>query len=403
MPVTQPQPFDGCFRPSTFQLTGAAGSWSLPSHAPPLPLAVDRALPRRPAAATGARATEARVQPSTAQTVPAHAGATQPGAAQSGAAQPGASLTPEQARAALETLNDPKKRAAFAATLEALLKGQPADAPPPPPAVTPTPAATPAIPTGPSIELEPNSLGAQVLLTASAFLNEAADSVPRALKAVQSVPLLWGWMVVMVTNPLGQQLLADAAWRLAVTLALAGGIALALRYLLRRPMARVLALGRLQHSSARRGRRRPESRAELGAIEPPRRRRRPASARRTGLGIARFALGMVPVLGLLVVGHAVAASGLGGTPDSRLVILAVLEAIAVCQTLLAMLTLLFEPDRPACRVLPLRASTGDVPDALGPAADPDRRARLHDRRGRRCCSACRPRRTTPCRKRSDWR
>jgi small-conductance mechanosensitive channel len=239
-----------------------------------------------------------------------------------------------------------------------LLKGQPADAPPPPPAVTPTPAATPAIPTGPSIELEPNSLGAQVLLTASAFLGEAADSVPRALKAVQSVPLLWSWMVVMVTNPLGQHLLADAAWRLAVTLTLAGGIALALRYLLRRPMARVLYLGRLQPPPHIEEDDDPESRAELGAIEAPQRPRPHTSARRTSLGIARFALGMVPVLGLLVVGHAVAASGLSGAPDTRLIILAVLEAIAICQTLLAILTLLFMPEPPGLRVLPLRASTG---------------------------------------------
>jgi small-conductance mechanosensitive channel len=267
-------------------------------------------------------------------------------------------LTPEQARAALDTLNDPKKRAAFAATLEALVKSQPAVDPPPasPTAAPATPA--PAIPAGPSIQLEPDSLGAQVLLTASSFMSEAADSVPRALKAVQSVPLLWGWLVVMVTNPLGQQLLADAAWRLAVTLVLAGGVALALRYLLRRPLARVLYLGRLQSPSHAEEDDDPEARAELGAIEAPQRRRPHTSVRRTGLGIARFALQMVPVLALLVIGHAVAASGLGGSPDTRLIIIAVLEAIAVCQTLLAILTLLFMPEPPGLKVLPLRGSVG---------------------------------------------
>jgi small-conductance mechanosensitive channel len=269
-------------------------------------------------------------------------------------------LTPEQARAALDTLNDPRKRAAFAATLEALVKSQPRPDPPPP-APDPPPAATPATPAattlpGPSIQLEPDSLGAQVLLTASAFLSETADSVPRAMKAAQSIPLLWGWLVVMVTNPLGQQLLANAAWRLAVTLVLAEAMALALRFLLRRPMARLLSLGRRTDPHIDDDD--PESRAEAGAIEPPQHRRPHSSARRAGLGLARFALQMVPVLGLLVAGHAVAASSLGGSQDTRLIIIAVLEAIAVCQTLLAILTLLFMPEPPGLKILPLSAPAG---------------------------------------------
>jgi small-conductance mechanosensitive channel len=275
------------------------------------------------------------------------------------AARPAATLSPEQARAVLDTLNDPKKRAAFTATLEALIHGQ---ADPEPPPATPPPAA-PAVPAtpppGPSIQLEPDSLGAQLLLTASSFLSDAANGVPKALRAAQSVPLLWGWVVVMATNPLGQQLLASAGWRLLVTLALAGGVSFVLRYLLRRPMARVIALGRQAlplHDEADED---PETRAELGAIEPPQRRRHLNNpAQRVGLGLLRFGLRMVPVLGLLIVGHTVAASDLGGPPGTRLIILAVLEAIAACQTLLAVMTLLFTPDPPGLKLLPLRASVG---------------------------------------------
>src|ERR1700722_7050162 len=53
-----------------------------------------------------------------------------PRAQQKPAAVPETALSPEQARTALETLNDPKKRAAFTATLEALIKGQPEPVPP---------------------------------------------------------------------------------------------------------------------------------------------------------------------------------------------------------------------------------------------------------------------------------
>jgi small-conductance mechanosensitive channel len=80
--------------------------------------------------------------------------------------------------------------------------------------------------------------------------------------------------------------------------------------------------------------------------------------RRLGLALARFALRLVPVLGLLLVGHAAAASDLGGLASTRLVILAVLEAIVACQVLLAILTLFFEPDPPGLKLLSIRPSAG---------------------------------------------
>ena len=296
--------------------------------------------------------------------------ATPPHAAGSPAADPSAvtpfgTLSPDQARAALDTLNDPKKRAAVAAVLEAVVKGQTDQAEPPPPtppAGQPADAASKPAPAGIPIQLAPDSLGAQVLLTASAFLNETASELSRGVTTVQSIPLLWGWIVVMVTNPLGQQLLSDAGWRLGVILVLGLGVALALRLLLRRPMAHLLSLGRPPPSS-------PTeeddalSRAERGATEPPSQRcdrdaDRGGAARRIGLGLGRFALQMAPVLGLLIAGHMAAASVLGGPPGSRLVILAVLDAIAASQTLLAVVTWLFMPDPPGLQLFPLRPSAG---------------------------------------------
>jgi moderate conductance mechanosensitive channel len=274
-------------------------------------------------------------------------------------------LSPDQARAALDTLNDPKKRAAFAATLEALIKAHP-DAAPATPTPTPTPATPPPQPGSAKsadeaidIQLAPNSLGAQVLLTASSFLNDIAGDVPRAFQAVQSLPLLWGWVFVMFTHPLGQQLLLDLVWRLLATLALALSVAEMVRYLLRRPMARLCAAGQYPTPAPVQAEDAANPRTEPDAQElPPRRRGGRAMARRIGLGLARFALQLIPIVGLLLGGHLPAAVGLGGLPSSRLVVLAVLEAIAAGQILLAILTFLFEPEPPGLKLLPMRPSAG---------------------------------------------
>jgi small-conductance mechanosensitive channel len=301
------------------------------------------------------------------------------------AATPFDRLSPAQARAALETLNDPRKRAEVTATLEAIARTQPEAGSSPPanppdgtqaPSATPAPSTTPAPSAAPApstaaapaaaakpaspvveIQLAPNGLGAQVLLAASSFLNNTANEVSRAARTIQSVPLLFGWTVAMLTNPLGQQMLIDTGWRLAVNLAVALGVWLALRLLSWRPMTRVLNAGRRIEPHEQED---AVSRAERGATEPPSRRRDvnlDRLGRRIRLGLARFGLRMVPVAGLLIAGH-IAVASLGGPPDSRLVILAVLEAIVASQTLLALLTLLFEPDPSGLQLLPLRPSAG---------------------------------------------
>ena len=100
-------------------------------------------------------------------------------------------ITAEQARQALDVLQDPQKRAQIITTLEAIARtkplAEPAHAPAPatPPAPEPTtvpattaPAtATPAPAAGPpaTILVAPDSLGAQILVGASGFLNHVAN------------------------------------------------------------------------------------------------------------------------------------------------------------------------------------------------------------------------------------
>ena len=160
--------------------------------------------------------------------------------AQPPAASPAPALTPAQARAALDVLNDPKKRAEITTTLEAITKAQPAPAAPAPGAAA-NPATAPA-PTGLPIPLAPDSLGAQVLVGAESFLNRISTDAANATHAMQSLPLLWGWIVVMATTSWARDILLDVAWRAAVALLCGLAIEFALRFLLRRPVAALEAL-----------------------------------------------------------------------------------------------------------------------------------------------------------------
>ena len=234
-------------------------------------------------------------------------------------------------------LNDPAKRAAFAATLGAIIKAQPAQ---PGAAAAPGGAAQPAPPQakveGISIPLAPDSLGAQVLVSASQFVNKIGDEALDALDEVQSLPMLYGWAIVMATNPVARDLLADVGWRTALALACSAAVAYALRRALRRPIGRLEALApaKTPDEPDEPAAPLPEeeeavARAEAGDIEAPVADRRKPFAwvflRRVPLVTGRLLLELVPVLAIAVTGHLFAASGLGGQTVSQLIILAVIK------------------------------------------------------------------------------
>ena len=297
---------------------------------------------------------------------------------------PASGLTPDQARAALTVLNDPTRRAALIAALQAIAqqthpapgasgqnpstappnrsaaKPQSSDTAPDQPAATPSPSTDPA-PAG-TIELAPDSLGAAILVGGSRFLTHVSTHALTALRAVQSLPLLWGWIVVMATDPMARNILIEAAWRLAATLLISLAIAFPLRHIIRRPTAALTA-------------RAPEvaepppplpdavdtsdemaiTRAEAGDTEPPTPYRPTAITllRRLPLTLASLLLSLLPVLGFAIAGHAVAASAIGGNTNTRLILLAVVDAVAVSAVLLRLAGALLSPDRPRLRLFQL--------------------------------------------------
>lgn len=292
------------------------------------------------------------------------------------AAPPMAALTPDQARQALDVLNDPHKRAEFAALLEALARGTPpAEGKTAATAATPTTAGT-ANPAGgaatakagagkPPLPLAPNSLGAEVLVGASSFLDRQSQRALAMLRTVHSVPLLWGWVVVMATDPWAQTMLIASAWRLALALALGMAVEWLLRRALRRTFealeARAPRIAKLHHADD------PvpppataEARAEHGETEPPAPpRRRPTPwmlLRRVPLVLGRLGLDLLPVLALGAIGHAFAASPLGGDPQTQLVILAGIDAYVLSSVILAVARMMVSPDTPRLRLVHLSSS-----------------------------------------------
>ena len=244
-----------------------------------------------------------------------------------------AQVAPDDARRTLEVLQDPQKRDQLIKTLQTISQAQPP--------ATPAPAAIP---------LAPNSVGAQALTGAAGLLNRLADKAVAGAGAVRSVPQLWIWLTVMATDPWARGVLLDTVWRLALVVALGLAAEWALRRALRRPTRAIVHQAPdggppVEEDAA--------ARAEIGDIEPPRRRHIAALIllRRVPLVLGRLILELLPVLAFLVVGHLVAATGLGGDDPPRLVLLAVVDAYAVCAAILCLARVLFSPDQPRLRLL----------------------------------------------------
>lgn len=287
---------------------------------------------------------------------PAVAGAQKPAAAPAPASAAAPAITADQARLALDVLNDPAKRAAFTATLSAIIKAQPGGAAAAAePATAPETAGTAV--GGITIPLAPDSLGAQVIVTASAFVNRLGNQVMDGLDAVQSLPLLYGWTVVMLTNPVARNLLLDVTWRVGVALGCALAVSYGLWRLMRRPIHGLEGNAPVLKPTEHGDDAGPAEAAE--AIEPaPRPRPSPWTfLRRVPLVLARLVLELVPVLGILATGHLVAGSSIGGPGGSqtisRLVILAVIDAYALSAAILSVARMVLSPSSSRLRLFHL--------------------------------------------------
>jgi moderate conductance mechanosensitive channel len=270
-------------------------------------------------------------------------------------------VTPDQARQAMEVLKDPAKRAQIITTLDAIARSQPAAKPAPAPAPADgaqAPAAAPDSGKQPEVTVAPNSLGAEVLVGASDFLNGASAQAIAALKAARSAPLLWGWLRVMATDPWAQGVLLDTAWRLALVLAVGLTVEWGIRRAVRRPIMAIIRRAPNGNGGPPPDED-PEARAEHGEVEPPHRRRLAAYTllRRIPLVLARLVLELLPVLGFLIVSHLIVATSLGGDYLPRLLLLAMVDGYALCAAILCVARMMFAPAAPRLRLLNISDAT----------------------------------------------
>ena len=133
-----------------------------------------------------------------------------PGAAPAAPAADNADvLTPDQAKRALETLQDDKKRAQMIDTLRAI-----ANASPQAQAAPPAPEPQSAIP------LTADSLGAQLLLTVSEQVGEISREIADVARTLTHFRAFYYWFVRTANDPSAYNQLLDIAWKLALVFGL---------------------------------------------------------------------------------------------------------------------------------------------------------------------------------------
>jgi small-conductance mechanosensitive channel len=249
-------------------------------------------------------------------------------------------LTPDQAKRALDTLQDDNKRAQMIDTLRAIANAAPQ-----------VPAAPSAPESHPTIPLTADSLGAQLLLTVSEQVGEISREIADMARTLTHFTAFYYWIVRTANDPTAYDQLFDIAWKLALVF----GCAFAAEWSVFRVIRRPVALLDARLPQTERGPAQmpamvdpPSSVADVTA-EPELQRRRLSLARawqslvRLPLVLARLALELLPVLVFIGVATALLGTGIGDVATTRLVILAVVNAYALSRGLICIARALAAP------------------------------------------------------------
>ena len=268
----------------------------------------------------------------------------QPGAASKDTSKPAASatnnadvLTPDQAKRALDTLQDDTKRAQMIDTLRAIANASPqAQAAPEP---------------RPAIPLTADSLGAQLLLTVSEQVGEISGEIADMARSLTHFPAFYYWIVRTANDPTAYNQLLDIAWKLALVF----GCAFAAEWLIFRLIKQPVALLEARLPQTARAPAQtlamvdpPSSVADVTA-EPGLHQRRLSLARawqsliRLPFVLGRLALELLPVLVFVGIATMLLGTEIGNLATTRLVILAVVNAYALSRALICVVRALAGP------------------------------------------------------------
>jgi small-conductance mechanosensitive channel len=267
-------------------------------------------------------------------------------------------LTPDQAKRALDTLQDDKKRAQMIDTLRAIAQAAPQAQSAPQAQGAPQPQASPQAQAAPSasepqpaIPLTADSLGAQLLLTVSEQVGEISHEIADMARTLTHFPAFYYWIVRTANDPSAYDQLLDIAWKLALVF----GCALAAEWLIFRVVKRPVALLEARLPQMARAPAQtlaladpPPSTADVAA-EPGLHQRHLSLARawqslvRLPFVLGRLALELLPVLVFIGVATMLLGTEIGNLATTRLVILAVVNAYALSRGLICVVRALAGP------------------------------------------------------------
>jgi moderate conductance mechanosensitive channel len=255
-------------------------------------------------------------------------------------------LTPDQAKRALDTLQDDNKRAQMIDTLRAIAQ---ASSQASPQAQVQAQAAPPAPEA--AIPLTADSLGAQLLLTVSEQVGDISHEVAYMARTLTHFPAFYYWIVRTANDPAAYDQLFDIAWKLALVFGCAFAAEWLIFRVVKRPVTLLEAhLPQTAHAPAQTLATAdpPSSTADLVA-EPGLRQRRISLARawqslvRLPFVVGHLALELLPVLVFVGVATMLLGTEIGDLATTRLVILAVVNAYAVARGLICIARALAGP------------------------------------------------------------
>ncbi|QOZ78897.1 small-conductance mechanosensitive channel [Bradyrhizobium sp. CCBAU 53351] len=266
------------------------------------------------------------------------------------AANNAAALSPDEAKRALETLQDDKKRAQMIDTLRLIAN-----------ASGPQQPATPAPERKSPIPLSADGLGAQLLLTVSEEIGEISSEIASVARTITHFPAFYYWIVRTANDPAAYNLLIEIAWKLALVVGCALAAEWVLFRLIRRPVA--FLEGRVPQTAHLPAQVLPIADPPSSVADvtpaPELHKRRHSLARvwqimqRLPFVFGRLVLELLPVLLFVGVATALLGTEIGQPTTVRLVILAVVNAYAFSRGLICVFRALAGP----FGLFPVRAET----------------------------------------------
>jgi small-conductance mechanosensitive channel len=273
-------------------------------------------------------------------------------------------ITPAQAQQTLDVLQDDGKRQQLIETLRTIAGALPPSAAAPRVAAKAQAPATPAPTALPKPSLAPSSgLGRQLLVQVGDWADRLTEQFGAATRAVTDFPLLWRWTLRTIENPDARDWVLDTIWKLALVLGCGLAIEFGLGWLLRRPFRELERHSpRVAPSEAAISDHSDAEPAEISPTAKTGSRYRPRMSgawlvvRRLPFALGGLVLKLIPIAGFAIVANLLSAADIiHSSTNTRLAILAVINAYVLLKIVMSVTRMLVCEEHPRLAILPMKA------------------------------------------------